>query len=389
MRISVVVPSFYPAIVYGGSIFASLNIAHSLADCGHEVYVSTTDTNMYSRLEVMPNKFINLESGIFVKYYKETILNKLSIPLLLSVWKDIKAADCIHIHAIFNTPIPAALGYARLFNKPVLLSPHGVLGDWVMRHGLGFKKLWLSFFIKPFANYVYWHATSIQEKKEILNHFPDAKIFVIPNIVSFPDPAKIKKIARREFLYNLFGHVLEPEKVVVSMGRLQKKKGFDILIESFEAVCNVHTNSILIIAGPDEGERENLIKLAKEYGLSQKVFFVGNLKGGEKWEFFSQADVFVLPSHNENFGIVYAEALSMGCPIVASKNTPWEEVEQLQCGKWVNNTEKDIANATLEILNNGKDYYSQNAINYSKTFASKVVAPQFDNVFNSIMNRNS
>ena len=74
-------------------------------------------------------------------------------------------------------------------------------------------------------------------------------------------------------------------------------------------------------------------------------------KKQEKVDFFVNADLFVLPSHNENFGLVYVEALAAGTPVVASKNTPWEEVEDANCGKWVNNCVVETAKAMIEMHN--------------------------------------
>src|SRR5690606_1581164 len=102
MIISIVIPSFYPAIVYGGTITASLDYARALVNLGHKVYVSTTNTNKTERLKIQSNKFIELEKDLFVKYYNETIVDKLSLPLLLRLHEDIKKAHIVHVQALFN-----------------------------------------------------------------------------------------------------------------------------------------------------------------------------------------------------------------------------------------------------------------------------------------------
>lgn len=382
MRVSVVIPSFYPAVVYGGTIFASLNYARLITGLGHIVHVSTTNTNKTDTLDVMTGQFIELDKNLFVKYYQETILDKLSLPLLLNIHKDIKKAKLVHIQAIFNTPIPVALFYSWLFKKPVLLSPHGVLGEWIMRNGSMFKKVWLKLLIKPFANYVIWHATSGQEKKEILSHFPFAKVSVIPNPISLEEFKKFNTLKRSDFLNKFANLSGDPEKILISMGRLQKKKGFDILIKAFQKVQAKYPDAYLFIAGHDEGEMDRLLHLVNECHLNGRVFFTGMLEQQDKIDFLANADLFILPSHNENFGIVYAEALAAGTPVVASTNTPWEEVEKFGCGKWVKNTVEENESAILEMLTREDKNTSRKAQEYVLKFSFENVSKEFEKVFN-------
>ena len=114
------------------------------------------------------------------------------------------------------------------------------------------------------------------------------------------------------------------------MGRLHSKKGFDILIDAFIKLREVNSDSFRLIAGEDYGEKNRLNEKIVTSNLIDKVYLVGQINDtDEKVNFLANADVFALASHNENFGIVYAEALAAGTPIVASKKTPWQEVEEL------------------------------------------------------------
>jgi glycosyltransferase involved in cell wall biosynthesis len=384
MIVSIIIPSFYPAVIYGGTIFSSLNHAKVLVSQGHTVYVSTTNTNMRSRLTVPTGKFIELEKNLFVKYYNETIVDKLSLPMLFHMWKDIRKADVVHIQALFNIPIPFAILISKWFNKPVLLSPHGVLGDWVMSRGSRFKKLWLRILLKPFANSIHWHATSEQEKKEILNHFPLASVYVIANPIPLDEFKSPHSLSREEFLRRFSGKMEPVQKILVSMGRLQKKKGFDILIRAFKKVQAIYPDAYLFIAGEDEGEKPELMKLIQDCKLSENVVFTGALHREDKVDFLANADLFILPSHNENFGIVYAEALACGTPIVASQETPWAGVEKKGCGKWVPNTVIEIESAVLEMLTINDVDISRKAKEYANQFAFDKVALEFEKVLSII-----
>ena len=141
--ISVIIPSFYPATVYGGPIFTSLHTCEELAKIGLEVRVSTTNTNLTSKLDVETNKWLSFSKNFFIKYYNETIIGKFSLQLYLNIHNDIKQADIIHIQGIFNTPIPISLLYAKLYKKPVLLSPHGSFCDWGLKQGNVLKSFWI------------------------------------------------------------------------------------------------------------------------------------------------------------------------------------------------------------------------------------------------------
>lgn len=388
MRVNLIIPSFYPAVVYGGPIYSTLNTAKELTKLEDvEVYVSTTNTNMTNKLDVKTSKYIELQKNLHVKYYDETIVDKFSLSLWMNIWKDIKKTDVVHIQAIFNTPVPISLFWAWFFRKPTVLTPRGSLGTWVMENGSKFKKLWLKFMIKPFANYVVWHATSEQEKQEILSHFSDAKVEIIPNGIYVDEFKKSNKLEKKEYLKKYVNIEVEDiNKLIVSMGRLQKKKGFDILIDSFYDVVKQYLNSYLLIAGPDEGEKENLDKQIKKLGLEDKIFLIGNIENQEKIDFLANADLFVLPSHNENFGNVYIESLASGTPIVASHGTPWNEVEKYDCGKWVENSVKKTSEAMIEMLKKDREKMRQNSIKLASKYDWSSIAKQFKIFFEEIIN---
>lgn len=390
MKLSVVIPYFYPSTIHGGPVFTSLYTLKEVSNLGHEVRVSTTNTNYKNRLDVKKNTFLLFKENMYVKYYADTILNRVSLPLFRGIKKDIEHTDIVHIQSIFHSSAPIALYYANKFKKPVLLSPHGVLGQWIMTHGIPLKKQWLKLFVKPYKNRIIWHATAQQEVDEILSQFPNAKINLIPNGVASDEFSRSNALTRKNFLKKFAKiDINQVDKIIVSIARLHKKKGFDILIKSFQAILKEFPNSYLFIAGDDAGEKGNLLKLIEELRLKDRVFFPGFLEGQDKVDFLANADVFVLPSHNENFGVVYAESLAAGTPIVASKNTPWAEVEKYECGKWVSNTPLKTADAIAEILNNDANLMGQNGMEYIKKYDWKTIAKSFEGLFHEMINSNS
>ncbi len=388
MKINLIIPSFYPATVYGGPIFSTLHTCEELAKLDDvEVYVSTTNANMTTRLDVKTNKWQKFEKNFYVKYYNETIINKISLSLLFTLWRDERKVDVVHIQSIFGILTVIALIYANLLAKPILLSPRGSFGGWCIDNGSKFKDLWLRFLIKPLVKNVTWHATAEQEKLEIQALFPEAKVAIVPNGIDYEIFQVFNKLTPKKYVKKFTDQEREVSKIVVSMGRLQKKKGFDILINSFKKILDAYPDAILLIAGPNEGEQHNLEALTKELDVQSSVFLVGSISGQDKVDFLANADVFALPSHNENFGNVYLESLASGTPIVASTNTPWASVEINKCGKWVKNSEDDTAQAILTLLSEDKDLLGTNAKKYAQQYSWKSIAKKFEVVYSSLKNK--
>ena len=386
MKLLLVVPSFYPATVYGGPIFSTLHTCQELSTVDDiEVFVSTTNANMNTKLDVEVNSWQKFAESFFVKYYNETKVNMLSLSLLFNLWRDIKQADIVHSQYMFSTPTPIALFYAKLFSKPVMLSPRGALCKWCLEQGSKYKQKWLRFLISPYANKIVWHATAEQEKEEILVQFPNAKVEIIPNGIEFEVYQIWNRFSGKQFCQTFSGQELEAEQIIVSMGRLQKKKGFDILIDAFNRIVELYPGAKLFIAGEDEVEGESLNRQIKDLGLENKAFLVGPIHDQKKIDFLANADLFVLPSHNENFGNVYVESLAAGTPIVASTGTPWAEVEAYDCGKWVDNTVDETFNAMIEMLKKDRSQMRENAKYLAKKYDWKNIAIQFKEVFEKMV----
>jgi len=388
MRINLVIPSFYPATVYGGPIFSSLHTSQELAKLDNtEVFVSTTNANKGKKLNVLTNQWIKFEDNLYVKYYKETLVDKFSIELYMKLWKDIKMSDIVHLQAIFSSPIPIAVIISIILKKPILLSPRGALCEWCIGQGNNFKIYWLKLFIQPFIKRISWHATCEAEKKDILKIFSNSDVSIIPNGVDIDEYSKFNLMDKQVYLKKYTNLSMDKSHIVISMSRLHIKKGFDILILSFIDVLQKYPDAVLIIAGPDEGEKDHLLEMIKELNVEDKVFIINPISGQDKIDFLANADVFALASHNENFGNVYIESLAAGTPIVASKGTPWEEVEKFNCGKWVENNVDETAKAIISLFNEDRENLRNNAYAFSKKYNWNNIAFKFKDLFNTILNQ--
>jgi glycosyltransferase involved in cell wall biosynthesis len=131
------------------------------------------------------------------------------------------------------------------------------------------------------------------------------------------------------------------------LGRLHEKKGLDLLVDAFGAVCGHSEDSILVIAGPNqEGYGAKLDRLIHAKGLEQRVLMCGAIYQELKWAAYQAADVFVLPSHQENFAITVAEALSGATPvIITNKVNIWREIAEHQAGLVCDDSSAGVAAA--------------------------------------------
>ena len=113
------------------------------------------------------------------------------------------------------------------------------------------------------------------------------------------------------------------------------KKGINFLIESIALLKNDLKDYVINIAWEgDENYINELKQLTIQLGIANYIHFIGGVYGEQKWKLFKEADLFILPTHSENFGIVVAEALACGTPVITTQGTPWKELESNHCGWW-------------------------------------------------------
>jgi glycosyltransferase involved in cell wall biosynthesis len=187
-----------------------------------------------------------------------------------------------------------------------------------------------------YARAAVWHATSAAEAGDIREFGVKSPIAIIPNGIDVPidsEPSQPRAGKQHNILY---------------LGRLHHIKGLPNLITAWSRVANERPDWALRIIGPDEGgHRAQLEKSVEEQGVS-RVTFNGPVYGAEKSHALRDADLFVLPSQNENFGIAVAEALASGIPTIVSRGAPWSDLETDRCGWWIESGVEPLANALRE-----------------------------------------
>jgi glycosyltransferase involved in cell wall biosynthesis len=236
------------------------------------------------------------------------------------------AVDILHNHGMWqmNSVYPAWA--AKRGNVQLVYSPRGAFSEWAMENGSIAKKIfWPLFQLPALRHATCFHATADSEYEDIRRLGFRQPIAIIPNGVD---------------LHDLPTRTSGPQRTLLFLGRIHPKKGLDTLLSAWRLVQEHFPDWKLVIAGSDHGYYGSsgyLDKLKAEVLFSElkRVEFPGPLHGPEKLLAYRNADIFVLPTHSENFAMTVAEALSMGTPALVSKGAPWSGLEANDAGWWV------------------------------------------------------
>ena len=324
MKILHVVPTYLPAWRYGGPIRSVHGLCKALVNLGHEVHVYTTNINGNQLLNVPLALPIKVD-GVWVTYFPvfKPLRRIYYSPLMKKkLQKNISSFDFVHLHSIFLWPTYMAAKIAFLAAKPYAISPRGMLvKDLFKRKNFIIKNIWLLFFERiNLVRASFIHVTTALEKHEVLKFRIPIKAYVLsPNGVDDFESEPIDKGLVGKNPRNLnFDNPKSFSPYILFVGRLSWKKGIDRLIQAFSFVDQ---NINLVIAGNDEENYSAyLYSIAVKYKLQDRVFFIGEIRGKQKSNFYKFAKILVLPSYSENFGNVLLEALYMGCPVAATKD---------------------------------------------------------------------
>jgi glycosyltransferase involved in cell wall biosynthesis len=331
------------------------------------ITVVTTNSDGKHTRDRLPSDMLceDLISPGKIHYYRKQFGVSFSIPLIFSLWRHIVNSDVVVLHGVYSSPTFPTLLACRVLSKPLVWFPHGSLTLWHNRSRTHLKKVWellCSALIIP--EYSLIRVTSNAEIEGCRMRMPHVRTFISPIGVDVPEVLPPRKWLPNGVLRILY------------IGRLDPIKAIDNLIR---AVAILGPMVELVLVGDGDVEyRKVLFDEVAKLEISDRVRFLGNRYGDEKSEAFRTADVCVLPSHTENFGIVIPEALAHGVPVIASRKTPWQEVETVDCGYWVDNSPESLAEALMKIsIRDLAEMGSNGRTWVTETFEWQSIAQQF------------
>ena len=210
---------------------------------------------------------------------------------------------------------------ARRYGLPLVVSPRGTLSEWAMHSGSAVKRLFWPLVQRPsLAATTCFHATAESEYEDIRRMGFRQPVAVIPNGIDIKELQPKSSSGGRTLLF---------------LGRIHPIKGLDMLLPAWRAVQTKFPDWHLRIIGPDNGGYvEKMRRMAHDLKL-ERIEFCGSLYGQDKWDAYRNADLFVLPTYSENFGMAVAEALASAVPAIVTKGAPWEGLATENAGWWI------------------------------------------------------
>lgn len=338
LRVLCVAPAFYPADVYGGSIWMQYHLCRHLAQLGLNVRVLTTNARGHRQiLAVDTTREISLGERFVVRYCPRWFGDSVSPRLLLLLPAQIVWADVVHLVAVYSLPTLPTLFFTTILRKPVVWYPGGSLQRWEGSTRTALKTVWEWTCRLLLPARLVLHTTSMEEAAASRRRLPGARAVVIPLGVDIPD--QVPRVEERGVLRLLY------------LGRLHPVKGLERLLDAcarVQATARIPWN--LTIAGTGDAHYTSVLRASIErLGLARHVRLVGLVVGEKKRELFARSDVLIMPSFVESFGLSIVEALAHGVPVIASRGTPWQGLLKRGCGLWVDNDPQSLAEAILRI----------------------------------------
>lgn len=272
--------------------------------------------------------------GVPVKFFNNSIFRWYYLMNEYRIFLKNEKPNIVHINGIWS---PLNWGFQKVAQElkiKVVLSPHGMLESWILQRNPLKKKIALFLFQNDaIKNVNHIHSTAQMEKDSIRKLGFNNEIIIIPNGIDWSEINQVK---------TSYG-----SKKIIFLSRIHPKKGIELLLEAWRN-CNTQGWILEIAGNGDAAYNESLSRSAQDL---KNVHFVGAIYEEAKWNFLRSADVMVLPTYSENFGIVIAEALAVGVPVITTQGTPWEDLEIHQCGWWIDLSVANLENALVKVFN--------------------------------------
>ncbi|UJB69818.1 glycosyltransferase [Acaryochloris sp. 'Moss Beach'] len=352
MRLLVVVPAL--GSVYGGPSKSVIELAQSLGKSSINVDVIATNANGDSVLDVPLGQWIQ-KDHYRVQYFPYWGIGdyKLSLPITSWLFRHIRDYDLVQTNAIFSVPILPAYLACRWNNIPYVVIPRGMLEPWALSYKAWKKRIYYDLFEKP----ALMRASAIQmlastEAKQIRPLNLEVPLIISPNGIH---PQAFEILPSAEEFFWKFPET-QNKKLILFLGRIDPKKGLDLLSQAFGKIKHQFSDAHLVVAGPDN---IGFLSMAQQYftdaNCLSAVTFTGMLTGTLKYAALAAADVYVAPSYSEGFSMSVLEGMVSGLPCIISTGCNFPEAETAKAAHVVEPNPDAISSALLHCLHNPEE----------------------------------
>ena len=313
-----------------GPSYSVPRLCESLARMQSDVTLATLQSRGKTR---------SFESVKHVEFKSAAYLAKLGISSQMKTWfrLNVHRYDIIHTHGLWMMPNIYPIKSAYDSRVPSVISPRGTLSKAAMEYSAKVKALFWAVKQKSALNKATaFHATCQEEYQDIRRLGFKQPVAIIPNGV--------------DLCHDYLPREPNREKTIISLGRIHPKKGLELAIEAWSRLHSGFPGWNLRIVGlGDESYMNSLRLLSRELG-TERIAIDGPLYGDAKMQALRSASLFILPTRNENFGMVIAEALAVGTPVITTHGAPWKGLELNECGWWVEISVGAIEKALREAM---------------------------------------
>lgn len=351
MKILHIIPNYIPLGRSAGPVLPTHFLNKSLVKLGEDVTVYTTNTDGSVVFRDVPLMKKVLCDGVKIIYFPISFPKTwmYSKDFVGELRKNIANFDIVHITSVFLAFSTIGARIAKQFNKPYIISPHGSLMKIPLTRRALKKSIYMNLVEKKNllgASAIHFLVDKEEREYKDLD-IPLRRSIIIPNGI---DLNEFSANSPQGSFKNRFG-IAQDKNIILFLGRIHKIKGLDTLIPALSRVVKEYSNTVLVIAGSDDGYKAEVLRFIEKFKLKDFVIFTGPIFGKDKIAALSESKIFVLPSYTESCSMSTAEALYFSIPtIITDTSGLSSEISGAEAGIIVKKNEDDLAQAILKVL---------------------------------------
>jgi glycosyltransferase involved in cell wall biosynthesis len=405
MRILYVIAGMDPA--YGGPSKSTLDAAVALVRSGHHAAIYTTNRAVEGYLDVPLDRPV-LVRGVPIHYFPIRMRRRwdfsrrprgdafegrrwgYSQPMGDAIRNTVAQFDLVHIHGLYEYPILVAATESHRKGVPYVISPHGALDPFLRRRRRIRKAVYMTLFEKRNLDNAAAIFYTTQDEMELVHSSLKLRSpgIVVPLTVDLEEYSHLPPRGA----FRSRHPEMEGRFIILFLGRVNFKKGLDLLSQAFSEVASRRPEVHLVIAGPDsEGYGHQVREWLREKNVLDRVTFTGMVTGEEKLSVYRDADVFVLPSYSENYGIVVTEAMACGLPVITTNRVNiYRQILEHNAGLVIDCEARQLTRAILRLMDDRelRETFRKNGERLVKgEFGIETTAPELVSAYRAIIDQ--